>query len=175
MTLPMDVQNYSAFETLRNGKRIEIRASRPEDWDELKKAIARMSDGSLYSRFFGQKREFTEKEIDYYMNIDFVKQVALVAVLQEAGSPVIGAGRFIVSAPGSAEVAFAVVDAHQGQGITTLVLRHLIEIARNAGLDELHAEVLPGNLSMLKVFERSGLEVSKKRDPDSVKISIRLR
>lgn len=53
-------------------------------------------------------------------------------------------------------------------------MRKLVAIAREAGLDELHADVLPGNLAMLKVFERSGLEISTKRDQDTVHLTLRL-
>jgi ribosomal protein S18 acetylase RimI-like enzyme len=67
--------------------------------------------------------------------------------------------------PGKAEVAFAVVDEYQGQGIGAALMRHLAAIAREAGLKELVADVLPDNIPMLKVFEKSGLRVrSTKRE-----------
>ena len=76
--------------------------------------------------------------------IDFRTHVALVAVVQEDGQPVIvGGGRYIVAKPGSAEVAFAIIDEYQGQGIGGALLRHLVALAREAGLKELIAEVLP--------------------------------
>ena len=64
----------------------------------------------------------------------------------------------------SAEVAFAVVDPYQGQGIGAALLRHLVTIARAASLRELIAEVLPDNMPMLKVFEKSGIHVASKRE-----------
>ena len=47
-------------------------------------------------------------------------------------------------------------------------------IARAAGLGELVAEVLPDNAPMLKVFERSGLPVTRKRERDAVHVTLRL-
>ena len=73
-----------------------------------------------------------------------------------------------------AEVAFAVVDQHQGQGIGAALMRHVAAIARTAGLDKLIADVLPDNLPMLKVFENSGLRVRTKREPGVVQVVIEL-
>src|SRR5215475_14697243 len=147
--------DYSAIETLRNGDRIEIRALRPGDRTDLLAAVERTSAQSLYRRFFGAKRSFTEQEIAFFVNVDFVKHVALVALPREG--LIIGGGRYVVFEPGRAEVAFAVVDDYQGQGIGQALMRHLVTIARDAGLAELTAEVLASNAAMLKVFERSGL------------------
>ena len=81
----MQARDYSAAETLRDGRTVEIRALRPEDRAGLLAAVSRTSDQSLYRRFFGFKRGFTDQEVDFYVNVDFVGHVALVAVLQEDG------------------------------------------------------------------------------------------
>jgi RimJ/RimL family protein N-acetyltransferase len=166
---------YSAVEPLRDGRRVEIRALKPDDREGLVAAVGRTSDQSLYRRFFGAKRDFSEREIAFFLNVDFVNHVALVAVLEEDGRPVIIAGgRYVVVQPGKAEVAFAVVDRYQGQGIGAALLRHLTAIARAAGLKELIAEVLPENTAMLKVFEKSGLHVSTRREPRVVHVALAL-
>jgi GNAT superfamily N-acetyltransferase len=98
----------------------------------------------------------------------------LVAVAEQDGKPVIaGGGRYIVIKPGQAEVAFAVVDQFQGQGIGTALLQHLSSLAREAGLREFVAEVLPEN-AMLKVFEKSELEVATRREPQAIHVVLRL-
>ena len=171
----MQARNYSATETLRDGREVEIRALKPEDRAGLLAAVGRTSDQSLYRRFFGFKRGFTDHEVDFYVNVDFVGHVALVAVLQEDGRPVIiGGSRYIVVQPGRAEVAFAVDDAHQGKGIGTALMRHLGAIARNAGLKELVADVLPENTAMLKVLETSGFGIVTRREPDATHVVLQL-
>jgi len=75
---------------------------------------------------------------------------------------------------GKAEVAFAVVDQHQGQGIGAALLHHLAAIARSARLQELIAEVLPNNIPMLKVFEKGGFGLSTKREAGVVHVTLRL-
>jgi RimJ/RimL family protein N-acetyltransferase len=166
---------YSEIDTSRDGRRVDIRALRPEDRDDLLAAVGRIGKDSLYRRFFAVKREFSEKETSFFVNVDFENHIALIAVVEERGKPVIaGGGRYIVVNPGQAEVAFAVVDTYQGQGIGTMLMRHLVAIARRAGLRELIADVLPDNSPMLKVFEKSGLPTGKKRESGSVHVTLQL-
>jgi RimJ/RimL family protein N-acetyltransferase len=160
---------------LRDGRTVEIRALRPADRDALAEAVSRMSDESMYRRFFAPKRHFSEREVEFYTNPDFVDHVALVAVLEENGhSAIVGGARYVVTEPGTAEVAFTVDDAHQGQGIGGLLMRHLAAVARAAGLQRLVAEVLAGNAAMLKVFEKSGLRATSKRERDVVYVTLEL-
>jgi ribosomal protein S18 acetylase RimI-like enzyme len=78
-------------------------------------------------------------------------------VVNESGKDtIVGGARYIVTHPGTAELAFAVVDEYQGQGIGTTLLRHLIVIARGSGLAQLVAEVLPENAPMLAMFRKWG-------------------
>ena len=171
----IEVAKYSAAEFLRDGSPIEIRALKPEDRNALVSAIDRSSSESFYRRFFGVRHRFTENEITFFMNVDFVNHVALVAVLEEKGCPtIVGGGRYVVMQPGKAEVAFAVVDQYQSQGIGTALMRHLVTIAREAGLIELVADVLPGNVTMLKLFEKSGLHLSTMREPGVVHVVMEL-
>ena len=166
---------FSIVEQTRDGRRLQIRALQPGDKAEMLAAVGRISAQSLYKRFFGVKRYFSDKEVDFFLNVDFKSHVALVAVVEENGTPTIaGGGRFVVVRPEKAEVAFAVVDDYQGQSIGTALLRHLASLAREAGLSELIAEVLPINTPMLKVFEKSGMPVSLRHDRGSVHVTIGL-
>jgi RimJ/RimL family protein N-acetyltransferase len=171
----LEASKFSAVETLRDGRKIEIRALKSNDRAGLIAAVERVSTQSLYRRFFGVKRTFSEKEIAFFVNIDFVEHVALVAVAAEGGQcKIVGGGRYVVVRPGTAEVAFAVIDEYQGQGIGLALMRHLFTLARAAGLKEFIAEVLPDNTAMLKVFEKCGLELRKKRDRQVVYITLQL-
>jgi RimJ/RimL family protein N-acetyltransferase len=171
----MQPSRYSQVETLRDGTRLEIRAQRPEDQAALLEAFGRMSEQSRYTRFFAPKPGLSEKEIAHFMNVDFDNHVALVAVEDDAGRRrIVGAGRYIVTQPGTAELAFMVDEARQGKGIALVLIRHLAAIARATGLDGLHAEVLDANTPMLKVFEKSGLAMSTERRQGVVHVALRL-
>jgi GNAT superfamily N-acetyltransferase len=97
----------------------------------------------------------------------------LAAVVEEEGRPVIvGGGRYVLTKPGQAEIAFAVVDQYQGKGIGAILMRHLATIAREAGLKELVAEVLPENAPMLTVFKKSGLRMHAGREARVVRVTL---
>jgi RimJ/RimL family protein N-acetyltransferase len=166
---------YSVVETLRDGRPVTIQALKPEDRSAMLSAVGRVSAQSLYRRFFGPKRHFTEKETDFFVNVDFVQHVALVAVIDEGGDrSVIGGGRYIVTQPGTAELAFAIVDEYQGQGVGTALLRHLLLIARDSGLQQLVAEVLPENVAMLTLFRKFGFATAR-NGGEAVHVALDLR
>jgi RimJ/RimL family protein N-acetyltransferase len=171
----LDAAKYSSPDSLRDGRTIEIRALRPTDQDNLLAAVDRIGSQSMYRRFMGAKRHFSEKERAFFVNVNFTDHVALIAVIQEDGpQTIIAGGRYIVVRPGSAEVAFAVIDRYQGQGIGAALLRHLAMLARDAGLKEFTAEVLPDNTAMLKVFEKAGLKYRLERAPGVVHVVLQL-
>lgn len=150
--------DHSVVETLRDSRSVTIRALKPEDRGAVLSAVERVSSQSLYRRFFGPKRGFTEQETDFFVNVDFVTHVALEAAVDEYGkNTIVGAGRYIVAEPGKAELAFAIIDNYQGLGIGTALLRNLVLIARESGLKQLVADVLPGNALMLRYSGSSDL------------------
>lgn len=170
-----DTPNYTARECLRDGSPVEIRALRPDDEADMLTAIERTSAQSLQRRFFAMKRHFSERERSFFMQIDFLNHVALVAVAREAERDmIVGGGRYIVFEPGRAEMAFVVIDAWQGRGIGSLLIRHLIRIGGDGELRELTAEVLPENSAMLRVFERSGFRPTARRDPQTIHLVLEL-
>jgi len=155
---------------------LEIRALRPDDRAGMLAVIGRASKETLYRRFFGPKQSFSEREIEFFLNVDFTSHVALVALLAEDGRQVIvGGARYIVSRPGCAELAFVIDDLHQKLGIATLLITHLIKLARAAGLKEFVAEVLPENQPMLKVFTRCGLAMTTRRERGVVHVTLVLK
>ncbi len=171
----MNASEYSALETLGDGRGLEIRALKPADRAGLAAAAGRSSSESLTRRFFAPKRAFSEKEMAFYSEVDFERHVALAAVVEDAGRPLlVGAARYIVAQPGRAEVAFAVEDAYQRRGIGPALLRHLAKIARGARLEEFTAEVLPDNAPIIKVFERSGFALTRKHSQGVVHVVLRL-
>jgi RimJ/RimL family protein N-acetyltransferase len=170
----LQADKYSAIETLRDGRRLEIRALTHDDRTDLIAAVARTSAESLRRRFFVPKTRFTDREMDFFSNVDFVNHVALVAVIEDDQTAIVGGGRYIVVRPGEAEIALAIVDHYQGRGIGTALIRHLVAIARAAGLTRLIAEVLAENLPMLRVFEQSGLAISTKREAELRHVTLEL-
>jgi GNAT superfamily N-acetyltransferase len=160
----IEAAKYSTIEALRDGSSVEIRALKAADQEDMLAAVNRISGESLYRRFFGAKRYFSETEKAFFLNADFVNHLALVAIAKDVERPcVVGGGRYIVVRPGTAELAFAVIDEYQGRGIGSALMRHLVLLGRDSGIKEFVAEVLAENIPMLKVLQTSGLRLQVER------------
>jgi len=175
----IDARNYSKQETLKNGLQVTIRAIRPDDKEALVAAFKELESRTVYLRFFGLKKEFSPQELKQATEVDFTKTVALVTCIQDGESEkIIGAGRYIVfgdaQPPDRAEVAFTVEEDYQGLGIGSITLRHLTRIARQSGIAQFDADVLPENKGMLAVFHRSGLPVKQKHVEGVVHVTLSL-
>ena len=162
----IDARNYSVQETLKNGLQVTVRAIRPDDQEAILDALKELDERTFYLRFFAAKREITERELHKAINVDFVHTIALVVCIPEGnGEKIIGAGRYIAfgnaDPPDRAEVAFMVEEDYHGLGIASMILRHLAEIAKQKGVVQFHAEVLPDNKGMLAVFSKSGFPVKQ--------------
>jgi RimJ/RimL family protein N-acetyltransferase len=170
-----DLASYIEHEHLRDGSAIDVRALRPEDEADMLAALEQASARSLQRRFFAMKRHFSDKERAFFMDIDFSSHVALVARAEQAGRNVLAGGcRYIVSKPGRAEMAFMVADAWQGRGVGSILMRHLVKIAREAGLKQLTAEVLSENAAMRKVFGKFGFKSVPSHDPQTIELVLNL-
>jgi GNAT superfamily N-acetyltransferase len=168
----MNASECPAVEALLNGRRVEIRALKPADRAGLLEAVAPY-ERARYRRFFAPKRSFTEKEIEYYLDVDFGNYVALVAVVDEAaGQWSRAAGATSFRSRSAQKSPSASTTRTKGQGIGSALMRHLVTIARGAGLTELFAEVLPDNAPMLGVFKRSGLPMRQTQDGGVVHVKL---
>ncbi|MBV8361829.1 MAG: GNAT family N-acetyltransferase [Deltaproteobacteria bacterium] len=147
---------------------IVIRAIRPDDRERFTQGFKQFikSLDSVRFRFHGFKRSLSESEAIVMTEIDFIDHVGLVATFGiDPDQPLIGAGRYIVCADTTkhdrAEVAFAVLDEHQGKGIGSLLLRHLAIIGRAQGVREFQGDVLADNAKMIAVFKNSGFPIER--------------
>jgi GNAT superfamily N-acetyltransferase len=170
-----DIANYSVTERLKDQRPVIIRAIRADDKGLVIEALREVSPESLYRRLFTVKKEFTDAELKYATEVDFVNVVQLVAVLEKDGRDhLAGGGRYMRSEASEtgqkAEVAFLIDDEFQGLGIASRIFKHLVAIARESGITQFEAEVLPSNGAMLKVFTRSGIPVTRTTTRDSVHV-----
>ncbi len=163
---------HEAF-TLRGGRVAEVRAIRPDDRERLQAAFLELEPESVYLRYFSFKQSLTEADLDRLCGADFHERVVLVVTLPDpAGEVIVGAGGYVmlpaVVGARAAEVAFAVEEDVQGQGISGKLLAVLVGLAREDGIERFDAEVLSRNVPMLRVFERSGLPMTVSPEEDGV-------
>jgi GNAT superfamily N-acetyltransferase len=166
---------YTVDEILRDGTSIHIRAITPADRDLLLAHFTALSQDSRYTRFFGAKRTLSSDELANLTELDFTNQVGLAATIKtDDRERFIGVGRYFrMSDPTRAEVAFAVLDEHQGRGIATLLLEHLRHIADAGGIREFTAEVMASNRHMLDVFRDSGFQHQSSHEDGIVHVALR--
>jgi acyl-CoA synthetase (NDP forming)/GNAT superfamily N-acetyltransferase len=150
----------STYALLTDGTTIEIRPARPDDFDAVRDMHAKMSPENLYLRFFSMSRAAVEQEARRICREPSPDHAALLAVLD---SRVIGCGAYEVAGDGSrpAEVALTVADDMHNRGIGTLLLEHLISLARSRGVRTFVAETLTENALMLQVFADAGLRARR--------------
>lgn len=155
--------------TLRNGTRVQVRVARPDDRDRIVAAFNELEPDSVYTRFFSMRKELTAAELDRMTATDGTHFVGLVAVVGQGADETVVGGATYVAVPSAndtraAEVAFTIEEDYQGQGLAGQLFAVLASIARQHGIHRFEAEVLAGNAPMLKVFERSGLPLTKTRE-----------
>ena len=148
------------YALLTDGTTIEIRPARPDDFDEVRDMHAKMSPQNLYLRFFGMSRAAAEHEARRICREPAPGRAALLAVLE---GRVVGCGSYEMIDDGSrsAEVALSVADDMHNRGIGTLLLEHLISLARTRGVRTFVAETLYENALMLQVFANAGLRAHR--------------
>jgi RimJ/RimL family protein N-acetyltransferase len=158
---------------LRNGAAATVRAIRPDDRERLQAAFHALEPESVYLRYFSYKHALSEADLDRLCNPDFRERVVLVVTQPSgAGEVIVGSGGYVAHAAADgtrvAEVAFAVEEDVQGQGISGKLLAVLTDIARADGIARFEAEVLARNGAMLRVFARSGLPMQTSPEEDGV-------
>jgi RimJ/RimL family protein N-acetyltransferase len=171
----MSAHLYYKNEILRNGLEVVVRASRPEDAEDIVEAFEGLEDKSIYTRFFSFKKEITEAELQRLREVDFDTRVTLLCIIERDGEEtVIASGTYAKVAEDSAEVAFIVEEDYQRHGISKLLLTHLREIAIAGGIKTFTAEVLPSNAAMLGVFKSCGWPMKSRTSGGTVQITLNL-
>jgi acyl-CoA synthetase (NDP forming)/GNAT superfamily N-acetyltransferase len=159
-----------SYALLADGRTMTIRPACPDDYEPVRRLHEAMSPGNLYFRFFSASQASAEWEARRVCLRDDPGQVALVGLL---GDEVVGVASYAVTADAAAaEVALAVADGMHRRGIATLLLEHLVSLARALGVKILVADVLPHNYAVLRVLSDAGLEVRRKLGSGVVELSM---
>jgi len=175
--MKVDPKSYSAIETLPGGECLRLRAIRPNDRETLRAEFLKLSKASVRDRFFSIKLDLTPNELSYFTEVDFDQHVALVAELKtDAGYQPAAVGRLVRKSgePDHAEIAITVTDALQGKGIGEIMLRHLIDCARDLGVRHLDASVLAENKRMMHLIRKTGLPFDSSLQEGIQTISVHL-
>lgn len=153
-------------ETLRDRSHVDIRPITKQDKSAERDFIEQLSPSARRFRFLGQVRQPSERLIDQLTDIDYVHGVAFVAVTPEgARERIVGVSRYSTDQDGlNCECAVTVSDEWQKKGLGTLLMKHLIEVARARGIRRMTSIDLAENMQMNDLAKHLGFRT--RVDPD---------
>lgn len=150
----------------RAGKQLLLRPIRPEDEPALQAFVRQMQPEDVRMRFFAPLKEIDHRFAARLSQIDYDREMALVAIDPEAdGTSIWGVMRISADASGaSAEYAGSVRSDLKGQGLGRLLMEEILDCARRRGINEVWGEVLAENQGMLVLARKLGFRLD--RDPE---------
>jgi RimJ/RimL family protein N-acetyltransferase len=138
---------------LLDGTNVPVRPIAGEDAPALQRFHARLSERSIYQRFFGHLPQLSDERARYFTRLDGRDRVALVALDPAAPTEIIAVVRFDREiGTEQAEYAAIVADRWQGRGLGTALTQRLLAVARDRGIRLVYALVLPENARMLNLL-----------------------
>ncbi len=158
-----------------DGEMITIRPAKPVDERRIQEHFYSLSKEDIFSRFFHEKTAFGRSEVESKSQTDYVKDLALVAIVGEFGfSRVVALGEsMLLSHNNIAEVAFSVNREYQGKGLGRRILRKLADSARENGVAGLMAYTSPNNRGMIGLFKTLPYKVKTSFDGEGLAMQCR--
>jgi acyl-CoA synthetase (NDP forming)/RimJ/RimL family protein N-acetyltransferase len=160
------------YALLADGSTVSICAARPDDCADVREMHEQMSPDNTYLRFFSLSPMGPEREAQRVCRPEGPDHAALLA--HRDGRLVGVASYELTGRADVAEIAFAVPDDMHGRGVATLLLEHLVSLARQRGLTAFSAETLPENRAMQRVFAAAGLPVERHFSDGIIDVTIPL-
>ncbi len=161
-----------------NNKQYLFRPMKPTDEELLKDLFYSLSDESRYKRFMSARKDMPHERRQEFVQLNYNKEMAIVVIDPEIEGPhrMVGVGDYRVKeGQNVAEVSLMIRDEYQGKGIGTRLLEYLTMIAQDQGLYGFTAEVLADNQKMLKVFQKMGYDIDKRREGGEIILKMRFK
>ena len=156
---------------LRQGGTLRLRPPVAADADAVLAFFAGMSEQSVYRRFHGFPA-LRRETIQPFLDPDWEERGALIGVFNDE---IVALANYVrLRDRTSAEVAFAVADGQQGQGLGTRLLEQLANEAAQRGVSTFVADVLPSNVPMLGVFADAGFAVSRRLEGGTTEVRLEI-
>jgi acetyltransferase len=159
-----------------DGRRIFIRPVKPEDAPLFTALFKVLSPTTIYYRFFGALKELNPEMLARFTQIDYDREIALVAIDEDSQTDnMLGVARIIGDPDGkTGEFAVLVGDAWQGKGIGSNLLEKCLSIAEKQGFKTVHGIVLKENRNMLALGKKLGFSIERDAEDGDNKLVIRL-
>ena len=166
-------QKYTSQHRLRNGVSVVFRPIECTDKERFKEFFGSLSAATVHFRFFEIIKELPNESLERFCNLDYSQEMAIVALPQSDGM-IIAVARLVLDLDRRrGEFALTITDAWQGLGLGAELLSHLIVIARDYGLEEIHCFVSSDNPKMIGLAKKMGLIV-KSSEGDMLEMALQL-
>lgn len=151
-------KRYEMMWSIKNGQEVLLRPIKPEDEPLWLEMFQGFSEESIRYRFFEILRDTPHEVRVRYCNIDYDREIAIVAeTVKSPQRKILGVARMSIESDGkSGEIAFIVTDRWQGLGLGTKMVDYVLDIAKEKGLQEVYAIVLPDNARALDLMKKMG-------------------
>jgi len=158
-----------------DGETVVFRPAKPVDERRIQEHFYCLDKEDVVARFFHEKHSFFKDELADILQIDYVNDMTILAVVGEVGfGKVIGLGEYLlVPSTNMAEVAFSVSREYQGKKIGEILLLKLAQAALENGISGLFAITSPSNLGMIRLFKTLPYKVKSAFEDDMVVLSCR--
>jgi acetyltransferase len=168
-------EKYEFREVTSGGLEVLVRPIKPEDAPLLVELFRSMSSNSIYYRFFSPMKRLPESMLARFTQIDYDREIALVALREEEeGETMIGVARIICDPDlRKGEFALAVGDPWQRKGVGARLLELCLALAREYGIEKIEGNVLADNEKMLRLGARLGFKVRRSMDVDGYVLEMR--
>ena len=155
--------HLSKIFTTRDGSEILIRPIKFVDANLLIDLFNSLSENAKYMRFLTIKKEMTLEEAKHFVDVDYDKSFALVAIpLDCEKEKIIGVARYYANeSKNKAEIAILVTDKWQNKGIGTELNKFLLIIAKNNGIKKIYGDSLLENTPIKNILNCMDYEVKK--------------
>jgi acetyltransferase len=169
---PLAIRPYPAalakVLVLEDSERFSLRPIRPEDEPLLVDMVARSEPEDVRLRFFGPLAAMPHARAARLSQIDYDREMALVALREEKGlAEMVGVVRLIADPNNEVgEYAIMVRSDFKGKGLGYRLMQEMLAYARARGLARVHGDVLRENSAMLTMARELG-GVEKGRDEDN--------
>jgi acetyltransferase len=151
-----DLNLSELHEMIRGGKRVLIRRARSEDTALYPDFLRDVSADDLRLRFLGRIAELSAAEIDKLAHLDYGREMAFIA-LDEGTGEMLGLVRLIDELDEkTAQFAVLVRSRLKGHGLGWLLMRRVIDYAKEKGLRRVYGDVLVKNTTMLQMCAELG-------------------
>jgi acetyltransferase len=159
-------EKYKSLWKLRDGRKIMLRPIKPEDEPLWLEMFHNFSQESLHFRLFQTIVEPAHEYSVRYCNIDYDRELAIVAEIEEEGKrKLLGVVRLNLDpSEKTGEISFIVTDTWQGRGLGSKMVDYMIEISKDKKLDTINAIMLPDNYRAIKLLREMGFTIESMDD-----------